>query len=246
MMSVDDDVRGDEVSRRGERLSVAMREIETFSLAVAHDFRIPLNAIYGAVQRMADRRDALDPELDDELREIHRDVALMQELMHRLLDLGRLVVAPLELEWIDMEVLAWEAWMAVPKRQGVQLVIAKLPKVRGNREMLKIVWLNLMCNAVAYSAGTCSPRIEITGGATEDAAVYGIRDTGRGFDLDYAGKLFYVFEKIQEQSEHPGTGVGLAIVQRIVTRHRGNVWIEGRRGEGTFVQFSLPLAKAGP
>jgi light-regulated signal transduction histidine kinase (bacteriophytochrome) len=112
--------------------------------------------------------------------------------------------------------------------------------------MLKLVWLNLLSIAAAGAVGVPKPRVEVSGGATDHAAVFGIRDNGRGFDLTYSGKLFYVFDKIQEHAERPGTGVGLAIVQRIVTRHQGNVWIDVRHGEGSFVQFSLPLREPSP
>jgi light-regulated signal transduction histidine kinase (bacteriophytochrome) len=97
---------------------------------------------------------------------------------------------------------------------------------------------------VRYGARSERPRVEVTGGESPGHVIYGVRDNGQGFDLGYSGKLAHVFLRLATGSEYPGTGVALAIVQRIVTRHRGNVWIDAHTGEGAFFQFSLPMLDA--
>jgi light-regulated signal transduction histidine kinase (bacteriophytochrome) len=235
-----------DMARRNERLVAAMREFETLSLALSHDFRLPLGAIERIARAIGEGRHTQDSVTAQGLRAIHDSVAAMQAMIANLLELCRLAGQPMELEWIDMEALAREAWAGIENTQRVEVSVGKLPATRGHRGMLKLVWTHLLSNAVRHSAPQEQPRVEITGGASGEFVVYAVRDNGKELNLGYAGKLFYVFEEVQKQSEHPGTGVGLAIVQRIVTRHRGNLWVEARPDKGAFFQFSLPLGDVGP
>ena len=120
--------------------------------------------------------------------------------------------------------------------------IAQLPPALGDRSLLKQVWVNLIGNALKYSAKIAQPRVEV--GARSDGAqtVYWVRDNGAGFDMRYADKLFGVFQRLHRAEEFEGTGIGLAIVQRVVTRHGGRVWAEGKPGEGACFYFALPKA----
>ncbi len=118
--------------------------------------------------------------------------------------------------------------------------VSALPPARGDRGLLRQVWANLISNAIKYSSKTARPRIEITGEATGTENRYAVRDNGVGFDMDYVSKLFGVFQRLHRDDEFSGTGVGLAIVQRVVNRHGGRVWAEGKIGAGAVFSFALP------
>ncbi len=244
MSASPDDI--ERINRRSQRLAAAMREFEFFSLALSHDFRTPLSAIERTSRAMSEVRHALDPEMEQGLRAIRSSAASMQAMIANLLELCDLAAQPLDLEPIDMESLAREAWSEVEGNRGVEFRLAKLPPARGHRGMLKLVWKNLLTNAVRHSALRDRPSVQVTGGGSGEYSIYAVRDNGAILDLAYSGKVFYVFEQIQKQSPHSGTGVGLAIVLRIVTRHRGNVWVEARRNEGAFFQFSILTGEGGP
>ena len=127
-----------------------------------------------------------------------------------------------------------------------QITVHPLPGALGDPALLRQVWLNLLSNAIKYSASRRPPRIEISGQVEGAEAVYTVRDNGVGFDMQYAGKLFGVFQRLHGADEYPGTGVGLAIVQRVVTRHGGRVWAQARLNEGATFHFALPLHPAEP
>jgi light-regulated signal transduction histidine kinase (bacteriophytochrome) len=139
-----------------------------------------------------------------------------------------------------MNVLVAEVINEVKADSKATLEAAALPATDADRAMLKQVWANLIGNALKYSGKRQNAAVEI-GGKVEGAnAVYWVRDNGVGFDMRYAQKLFGVFQRLHRAEEFPGTGVGLAIVQRVITRHGGRVWAEGRPGEGACFYFSLP------
>lgn len=216
-----------------------LHELEQFSYAVAHDFRPPLRAIGTILASLREGGVEHSLDLAQGLEAIRRNQVAIEAMIDNLLYLVQAAENPLGPVVMDMEALVREAWAEIPSGKGVALKAAKLPQARGDRSMLKLVWKILLLNAVRYTAGQSSPRIEATGSETDGHAVYGVRDNGVGFDIGFSGKLFYVYEQVQEM--HPGTGIGLAIVQRIVTRHRGDVWVEARPDQGAFFQFSLPL-----
>jgi light-regulated signal transduction histidine kinase (bacteriophytochrome) len=220
-----------DLARRSERLAVAMRELELFSFGIAHDFRAPLHAIDAIVRGIE----------DDRLRPILAYTAAMEATIEKLLAFCRVSPSHLEVETIDMEALVREAWTNLENTTGVVLSVATLPAARGHRAMLALAWSCLLGNAVKYSAKADRPHVEVTGGESPDHVVYGVRDNGAGFDLGYSGKLSHVFERLDTAAEYAGTGVNLAIVQRIVTRHYGNLWVDAQAGGGAFFQFSLPM-----
>lgn len=238
-MTDDSDRQYRELARRNERLTTAMREFETLSLAVSHDFRLPLRAIDSTLRAIGDARRGLDAETRRDLEVVRDAASHLQALIDNLGGLCRIASRPMELQRVDMEALAREAWSATPRTQGIAFNLGRLPAARGDREMLKLVWLNLLSNAIARCGDQPHPLVEVAGGGGADFSVYSMRDNGTDLTLHFTGKLFYAFEQIQKQSQHPGTGVALAIVQRIVTRHRGNVWVDTSSGKGTFFQFSI-------
>ena len=184
--------------------------------------------------------------MEQGLRSIRSTASAMQAMIANLVELCDLSGQLLHVEPVDMEELAREAWSEVESNRRVEFSVAKLPPARGHRGMLKLVWKNLLTNAVRNTTLRDRPSVQVTGGGSGEHAIYAVRDNGTALDLGYSGKLSYVFEQVQKQSPHPGTGVGLAIVQRIVTRHRGNVWVEARRNEGAFFQFSILTGEGAP
>ena len=235
----------DRIQRRSERVATAMREFETLSLAVSHDFQIPLEAIERIARALAENDRAPDVVTGQGLREIREAAALMQAMITNLHTLVELSAQPLELAWVDMEELAREAWSEIVETKGIDFRLDRLPPARGHHGMLKLVWTNLLTNAARHSAHQEHPLVQVTGGGSGEYAIYSVRDNGAFLELDYEGKLFFVFDEIQKQWQYPGAGVGLAIVQRIVTRHRGNVWVEAHRNAGAFFQFSILTGEGG-
>jgi light-regulated signal transduction histidine kinase (bacteriophytochrome) len=152
--------------------------------------------------------------------------------------LGRRALQP---EHVDMAALANEVWAELGAGSPVTAVIAALPPASGDRALLRQVWTNLIGNALKYSARRPSPLITVTGAREDDELHYCVTDNGVGFDPRHAAKLFHVFSRLHAESEFPGSGVGLATVQRIVVRHGGRVWAEGQPDAGAKFHFSLPV-----
>jgi signal transduction histidine kinase len=227
--------------QRTAQLDLANQELDAFSYSISHDLRAPLRAVNGYARMLVE--DYHD-RLDEEGRRLLAVVASSGEHMSRLVDdllaFSRLSRAPLAAAPVGMRALVEEALAEARGESRARVEIGDLPDAAADRGLLKQVWLNLAGNALKYSAKREAPRIEI-GGKVEGAEhVYWVRDNGAGFDMRYAQKLFGVFQRLHRADEFPGTGVGLAIVQRIVARHGGRVWAEGRPGEGACFYFSLP------
>jgi signal transduction histidine kinase len=216
-------------------------ELESFSYSVSHDLRAPLRAIDGYARMLEeDYAGRLDDEARRLLGVVRGNAIRMGQLIDDLLTFSRLGRQEAVSALVDMTQLARQAADELRGERPVQAL--PLPAVKGDRALLKQVWLNLIGNALKYSAKTPQARVEI--GAREEARdnVYWVRDNGVGFDMRYAGKLFGVFQRLHRSEEFEGTGVGLAIVQRIVARHGGRVWAEAKPGEGACFWFSLPRA----
>jgi two-component system sensor histidine kinase/response regulator len=234
--------------RQAAELEAANKDLESFSYSVSHDLRAPLRAIDGYSNIL---RESCSDRLGDEdkrvLEKILESTQRMGALIEDLLafsQLGRRPVSPAE---IDMDALAREVveeLRSAPGQQVPNCVLKPLPVAWGDRSLIRQVWLNLLSNAIKFTGAREVPSIEL-GGSGEDASnVYYVKDNGAGFDMRYYGKLFGVFQRLHSAREFPGTGVGLAIVQRVVVRHGGRVWAEGKPGEGATFYFALP--KKGP
>jgi PAS domain S-box-containing protein len=229
------------VQERTAQLQEANRELEAFSFSVSHDLRAPLRAVDGFAKI---REEDYGQRLDDEGRRLLGVVRDSSQRMGQLIDdllefsrLGRQVPAKRR---IDMTSLAREVADELVGGSRAEVALAALPAAEADRALLKQVWVNLIGNALKYSGKREAPRIEIGAREEQSESVYWVRDNGAGFDMRYAAKLFGVFQRLHGQDEFPGTGVGLAIVQRVVTRHGGRVWAEGRPDEGACFFFSLP------
>ncbi len=233
------------VAERTAQLEAANKELESFSYSVSHDLRTPLRAINGFARMLEEDYGArLDAEGRRLLGVVGGSATQMGRLIDDLLDFSRVGRAQLAREPVDMAALARDAAaqaLTAAGRAPPQIELGKLPPARGDAALLRQVWLNLIGNAVKFSAHRDAPRIGVSGRIEDGAALYCVEDNGAGFDMRYYDKLFGVFQRLHRQDEFGGTGVGLAIVQRIVARHGGRVWAEGRPGHGASFFFSLPV-----
>lgn len=234
------------VRQRTAQLEAANRELEAFSYSVSHDLRAPLRAIDGYARMLAeDAADQLDQEGLRRLGVVQREAQRMGALIDDLLRFSRLGRQPLEQSHVDMtslvrEVVA-EAMRDVGDRQ-VDVDVAELPPVEGDRALLRQVWLNLVGNALKFTATRARAHVTISGSQTNGEATYLVRDNGVGFDMKYADKLFGVFHRLHTQDQFEGTGVGLALAQRIVSRHGGRMWATAEVDRGATFSFTVPTA----
>jgi len=229
------------VRNRTAALETANTELESFSYSVSHDLRAPLRAVDGYARMIEEDYAA---RLDDEGRRLLSVVRLSSQRMGRLIDdllaFSRLGRQEPSKQLVDMAELATEVVNELRDGSSASVQLAELPRARADRALMRQVWFNLVGNALKYSAKRDDARIEIGGRREPGQNLYWIRDNGVGFDMRYVGKLFGVFQRLHRSDEFDGTGVGLAIVQRVVARHGGRVWAEGKPGDGACFHFSLP------
>lgn len=232
------------IEDRTEALRLANRELEAFSYSVSHDLRAPLRAIDGFSNILIeDYAQQLDAEGCRLLNQVRRNANRMAQLIDDILAFSRMARRDMADQPVDMTALAQEVaaelQAATPERD-LRFAIAPLAAARGDRGMLRQVLVNLLANAVKFTRPRAVALIEVDSTAVGAETVFAVRDNGVGFDVEAAGKLFGVFERLHSQTEFEGTGIGLAIVKRIVARHGGRVWAEGKVGEGAEFRFSLP------
>ncbi len=230
------------VADRTADLQAANRELESFSYSVSHDLRAPLRAIAGfsAILR-EDFGPAVPPGAADYLVRIEQNATRMGQLIDDLLELSRAGRTALAPGLVDMTALAKAVVADLHGTEaGAQVVVDALPPITGDATLLRQVWQNLVANAFKFSSRTAAPRIEIGGEARDGETEYWVRDNGAGFDMRYASKLFGIFQRLHSPAEFEGTGVGLAIVHRIVARHGGRVSAEGAPDAGATFRFVLP------
>jgi PAS domain S-box-containing protein len=230
------------VSERTAQLESANRELESFSYSVSHDLHAPLRAIDG-FSRMLVERDGklLDEAGRDYLDKIRGASQRMSRLIDDLLDLAHVVRGPMHTEECDLGALAREtAKELAPLYPGRVVALTVMPDlaVRADRLLLGIMLFNLMDNAWKFSSKTSSPAVEV-GRLAGAHPVFFVRDNGAGFDMAHGSKLFQEFSRLHDPSDFPGTGIGLATVQRIVRRHGGRIWAEGKPGVGSTFYFTL-------
>ncbi|HLS85563.1 MAG TPA: ATP-binding protein [Burkholderiales bacterium] len=230
-----------QVDARTRELEAAKQALESLSYAVSHDLRAPLRAIDG-FSRILEERYARY--VDDEgrrllglVRESARRLGTQMDSLLALSRLGRQALYPVD---IDMRALAAEAWVEVAGDSGLDCTLEALPAARGDRQLLKQVWTNLFSNAAKFTARQPAPRIAVSGSQDGPELVYCVSDNGAGFDMRQQARLFKAFQRLHAESEFPGTGIGLATVERIVSRHGGRVWAEGVPQGGAKFYFTLP------
>ena len=232
------------VIERTAQLEAANRELEAFSYSVSHDLRAPLRAINGYSHVL---EEDFGPSLDDRGREvcgiIRQRTERMGELIDDLLAFSRLARTEMRIAPIDMEGLVnsvVQELVSPGQGQAIEFRMAALPPAAGDFAGVRQVWINLLSNAVKFSANRERPVIEVGGELADGEVHYWVGDNGAGFDMRYADKLFGVFQRLHPERHFEGTGVGLAIVKRVIGRHGGRVWAEGRVNEGATFHFALP------
>jgi PAS domain S-box-containing protein len=232
------------VSKRTAELAASNQELEAFSYSVSHDLRAPLRHIDGYVRLLLDRcRAALDDQGRHYLDTVADSARQMGRLIDDLLQFSRTGRAEMHEAGVDMNGMVREALDSLADESAgrtIDWVIGDLPPVRGDRAMLRLVWTNLLGNAVKYTRMRDGARIEVAAHEGPGETVFVVRDDGVGFDMRYAHKLFGVFQRLHSGEEFEGTGIGLATVRRIVSRHGGRTWAEAELGRGAAFHFSLP------
>ncbi|MCB5207731.1 sensor histidine kinase [Methylovorus mays] len=226
------------------QLEITNRELESFSYSVSHDLRAPLRAIDGYSRMFEeDYSDKLDEEGLRLLSVVRSNSRKMGQLIDDLLQFARSGRKQIEAEPINMPTLIHEVWLEVTADQmahNTQLELQQLLTVHADRALIRQVLINLLSNAVKYSKTKPEPKVVVRSSHNRNTVSYEIEDNGVGFDMRYYNKLFGVFQRLHSADEFPGTGVGLAIVQRIIVRHGGQVWGKSTLGEGSVFGFSLP------
>lgn len=232
------------VRERTEQLEEANRDLESFSYSVSHDLRVPLRAVKGFVAILKDQYGKdLGPEGLQLTGKIVESTERMGRLIADLLSFSKVGRTEIDREPVTMtelvrsviaELQSWEDC------DGIEFHLEALPDAVGDPAMFRQVWVNLLSNALKFSRPKGTGRIEVSSLSRNGEIVYRVKDTGIGFDPEYADKLFGIFQRLHSTADFEGSGVGLAIVQRIVTRYGGKVWAEGVKGEGATFFFSLP------
>ncbi len=231
------------VVMRTAELAAANEELEAFSYSVSHDLRAPLRAVIGLSQAVLDDFGPGLPERGRGYLQLIRDEGRkMGRLIDDLLIFSQLSRAPLRRKAVDMGRLVHGAWAELRGAQDGRVVdvrIGELPECNGDVALLKQVWLNLLSNALKYTRRRAAAVVEVGCEVRAEGAVFFVRDNGVGFDMRYVEKLFGVFQRLHSEEDYEGTGVGLAIVQRIVHRHGGRVWAEAAADRGATFFFTL-------
>jgi PAS domain S-box-containing protein len=234
-----------DLENRAAELTAANQELEAFTYSVSHDLRAPLRAVDGFSRIVLEDYAAnLDAEGRRKLNVIRSESQRMGRLIDDLLAFSRLGRQPIEPVEIDMHAMArsvFDELAANDPSRRLQLDLHPLPPARGSEPLVRQVWVNLIGNAVKFTRQRDPGIIAIHSRADESGGtVYSVKDNGAGFDMRHAGKLFGVFQRLHNQDDFPGTGVGLALVQRIVHRHGGRIWAESEMDHGAVFHFTLP------
>lgn len=235
----------EDLQKKNAELEQINKELESFTYSVSHDLRSPLRAMNGYANILTDEYgNILDQEAKRLLGNICENAKKMAKLIDSLLELSRLGKKEMTKQTVNMNILVKEVINDLHLRsadsQKLQWKIADLPEAKGDLELLKRVLVNLLSNAIKYSSKKENPVVEVGGNKKGNKIIFYVKDNGVGFDMNYYNKLFGVFQRLHAVEEFEGTGVGLAIVQRIITKSGGEVWAEGEVGKGATFYFSLP------
>ena len=237
----------EELQKVNKQLESANKELEAFSYSVSHDLRAPLRAIDGFSKViLEDYEDKLDSEGNEYLQIIRKNTQLMGELISDLLEfshLGRKSISYSKMNTLSIVKSTFGDLMEINAQRKIEFKIKKLIDIQVDKSMIKQVFFNLLSNAIKFTEPKEKVVIEIGSKLKENEIIFYVKDNGVGFDMKYKDKLFGVFQRLHSATEFEGTGVGLALVQRIITKHEGRVWAEGKVDEGATFYFSLPVGK---
>jgi signal transduction histidine kinase len=232
------------VQERTAQLEAANKELESFSYSVSHDLKAPLRAIEGFSRRLMAKHSAqLDTEGIKLLNVVCTNTKRMDHLIDDLLAFSRLGQQQIRKSVINLSVLAKKVFQQIldqASERDLQLIVNDLPPALGDPNLINQVMMNLLANAVKYTRQVKTAVIEVGGRTEGSETVYYVKDNGIGFDERYAHKIFSVFDRMHSADEYEGTGIGLAIVKRIIKRHGGRVWAEGKVDAGATFYFALP------
>lgn len=232
------------IEQHARQLEALNKELESFSYSISHDLRAPLRAINGYIKILEEDFTA---NLDDEgkrlLSTVQRNAMKMDMLISDLLNFSKLGKLPVNKSLIDMNELVSEVLSELKSHgnERAEVRVGALHPVKGDHSLIRQVLQNLIGNALKYSAKKDSPVVDISSDTDNTFITIRIRDNGAGFDMKYAEKLFGVFQRLHKASEFEGTGVGLAIVQRIINKHGGTVTAVAEPGKGATFSFSIPV-----
>jgi len=237
-----------DLGRRTAELEVVNRELESFSHSVAHDLRAPLRGINGFAQILKEDHGAqLPPEAAGCIEEIQTHAMRMAALIDALLSLSRLTRSELHPERVDLSAIARKVARGLQGTETdrkVEVVIPDGLLAELDPWLASILLENLIGNAWKFSSKSPAPRIEIGTSNTSEGVAFFVKDNGAGFDQAFADKLFTPFQRLHSQAEFPGTGIGLATARRILVRHGGRIWADGRVGGGATFFFTIPRQRA--
>ena len=234
----------EELERKNAELEAANKELDAFSYSVSHDLRSPLRAVSGFSNILArDHAAELSTEAQRLLQNVASAAQRMDRLIQDLLRFSRLGRQPLSKRLVRVAPLVHEILIELNKEEGdrkIEVKVGKLPDIHADSALLRQVFANLLSNAFKFTRGRERAVVEIDCRRDNQEQVFSVRDNGAGFDMQYAGKLFGVFQRLHTQDQFAGTGVGLSLVQRIVNRHGGRIWAEAEVNKGATFHFSLP------
>jgi PAS domain S-box-containing protein len=233
----------DKLRARTLELQATNRELESFSYSVSHDLRAPLRALDGFSRILLDDyQEALPADARPHLNRIREAAKQMAQLIDDMLRLSRVTRAEMHSEPVDLSGIANQIIEGLKNREPGRIITVKIHEnltARGDEGLLRMALENLLNNAWKFSAKTNQPEIEVGKVNLQDKETFFIRDNGVGFDMAYADKLFSAFQRLHSPQDFPGTGIGLAIVQRVIHRHGGKIWAESEPGQGATFYFML-------
>jgi light-regulated signal transduction histidine kinase (bacteriophytochrome) len=231
------------VAERTQQLEAANKELVSFSYSVSHDLRAPLRGIDGwSLALLEDYKDKLDEQGQQYLNRVRSETQRMGKLIDDLLIFSRQSRKEMKLQQLDMTAIAQAIASGLQEQNPtIQADFDIQPglKAQGDASLIEIALKNLLGNALKFSSKNSHCRIEFGENEKDGNRTYFVRDNGVGFDMAYANKLFGVFQRLHSSSEFPGTGIGLAIVQRIINRHGGRIWAEAQVNQGATFYFTL-------
>jgi signal transduction histidine kinase len=231
------------VEARTKELEIANKELESFSYSISHDLRAPLRTVNGFMQIFAeDYVGSLDEEAKRMMNKILISAKKMGNLIDDILEFSKLGRKELNKSTFSMNDLFQEVWwdqIRLESERDIELISDTMPEAFGDRTILKQVWVNLISNALKYSKYKEKTIIEIGSLVENMRSVYFIRDNGAGFNMEYHHKLFGVFQRLHSEKEFEGTGAGLAIVHRIISKHGGNIWATSEPNKGATFYFTI-------
>ena len=233
-----------ELQEEQRKLLISNQELEAFTYSVSHDLRAPLRAIDGFGKfLLEDFSDKLGEEGKRYIDVIRTNAVKMDKLILDLLSLSRISRADINMVQVNMDEIALSMYHEIAsdeEKKTFEISIAEMPPVSCDISLIKLVWQNLISNALKYSSKSKIKKIGIWAQENKEELIFCIKDFGVGFDDKYVEKLFGVFQRLHNEEEFPGTGVGLTIVKRIIQRHGGKVWAQGKIGQGAEFYFTLP------